>query len=358
MTCAHIDELLAAHVNDELPRTQREFVDRHLDDCTACRASHVSQTWVRRRLTTLRDVPPGAEIRDAAMSRIMVDASKRWHTRPMIRPVLFALVIVAAVAVPLALRFSGAGPDARIAEAYDAVQSLQTYHMSGTTTTNADGETGSITFEWEFVAPDRYRGEITGPAMNNEFVIVGSDQYLRSSTDGGSFQSVVMSEDLLNPIPSRGGVLKLLATMSDLLEQPHEIIEGVDTRHITGKIDFGRHLEDQLTSLDPSSPEYDQAIQWIDLQRSTRIGVEVWVAKTDSSLRQMRLDVSSPMIRSGPAGIQQIGTVGYITDVRYYDFDKAIEIEPPISDSGALEPGWVSTNGGMPAPTAAPSLSR
>ncbi|HJO82380.1 MAG TPA: zf-HC2 domain-containing protein [SAR202 cluster bacterium] len=354
--CHEISELLAAHVNDELAPTEREAVDGHLRTCTTCRISHSSQAWVRQRLETLSDALEGADIKAVTMSKIRAAALRRWYARPMLRAALLAAVIVVALAVPLTLQFFGAGVDSRIAEAYAAVRDLQTYRISGTTSTDADGETGSIEFEWSFVAPDQYRGSISGPAMNNEFIVIGAEQYVHSSVVDGSFQSVVLTGDLLSPVPSRTGTLKLLASMSDLSELPDEVVDGVDARHVNGKIDFGKYLEEQLVGLDPASPEYSQAIQWIDLQRSTRIEVDVWIAKDNGLLRQMRLDVSTPTIRSGPAGIQQVGAIGYVTDVRYFDFDAVIDITRPVDASGELESGWVAMGNGSSAPAVTPSL--
>ncbi|GAI33150.1 unnamed protein product, partial [marine sediment metagenome] len=54
MKCSDIEELLSAYANEELSRTQREFVEEHLSSCADCRTALADYTTVRHWLTSLR----------------------------------------------------------------------------------------------------------------------------------------------------------------------------------------------------------------------------------------------------------------------------------------------------------------
>jgi anti-sigma factor RsiW len=56
MRCSDYEELLSAYANDELSRTQREFVEEHLAGCAACRQTLAGYAGARRRLSALSAV--------------------------------------------------------------------------------------------------------------------------------------------------------------------------------------------------------------------------------------------------------------------------------------------------------------
>ena len=85
----------------------------------------------------------------------------------------------------------------------------------------------------------------------------------------------------------------------------------------------------------------------MDLQRSVRIDIELWISKEDYTLQQMKLDAQFPVTGSGG---EQIGSSSHSTVVRYSDLDEPMEIEPPLAPSGEPAPGWSLVSYGPPAP--------
>ena len=132
----HLDvqDLLSAHANGELSRTQREFVEEHLGSCADCRAALAEYTWVRSRVTSLRATHLSSDIREATMLKIDAIGTMRRPVQGLLRPALAAAaVVVAAIAVSLVLQLSGATPGGPIARAYAATEALESFRMSGTT---------------------------------------------------------------------------------------------------------------------------------------------------------------------------------------------------------------------------------
>ena len=63
MRCSDIEELLSAYADDELPFTQKDFVEEHLAACADCRATLEDYRLIRRQLTSLRETPAPAKQR-------------------------------------------------------------------------------------------------------------------------------------------------------------------------------------------------------------------------------------------------------------------------------------------------------
>ena len=342
-------ELLSAYVNGELGRTQREFVEGHLEGCADCRAALADFTWVRHRLVSLSTDPISIDVKEATMSTIAAPRPMRVPFQRLARPALAAAAVLAAVIVPVVLLLSGAGPSARIAEAYDVFAGLESYRMTGTTISSMNGQTAEVSFEWDFAAPDSYRGAITGNGETEGFVVIGGEQYSRppDNREGLVFTEIV-TDSIFTPVPSREGTLQLLDSLTDVEELPDVSVEGLAARHYLGKVDIDRIMDEHAATLDPASPGYAEDLAMLDVQRSIRIEVELWIDKEDSTVRQMRMDIESPVTGSGG---QLLGTSTISTFVRYFDFNSALEITPPLTPSGELEPGWQLAGSGPPGPT-------
>jgi predicted anti-sigma-YlaC factor YlaD len=106
------EELLSAHANDELSRTQTEFVEEHLRICADCRESLSNNVWVRSRITSLQETPIEADIADVTMSKIREQATGGWATSRLLRPAVVAAPSIMALVVPLVMRLSGTGSGA------------------------------------------------------------------------------------------------------------------------------------------------------------------------------------------------------------------------------------------------------
>ena len=355
MTHTDMEELLSAHANGELSRTQQEFVEEHLGNCADCRASLADHVWVRSRLTSLKSTPIETDITRATMSRIRTEAAAGWPARRLLRPALVAAAVFAAIVVPLVLQLSGTGPGTRIAEAYSMFAGLQSYRMTGSTASIVDQTTSEVSFDWAFVAPDRYWGTMIAGGEVREFIVIGEEQYVRTPGGGQAGGTVVVITtggfSIYNPVPSRDGTLELLDSLIDVSVLQDQEVDGVDSLHYRGRVDMDRVVDEWVDSLDPNSLDDTEAVKALDVQRTAEINVEMWIGKEDSSMRKLELDVRAPSTVSGPEGARQVAWMTYRTVVRYFDFDEPIEINRPVTASGESEPGWSLVGSGPPAPT-------
>jgi len=357
MNCTDMRELLSAYANGELPRTQRDFAEEHLAGCAQCQESLADYDWVRGRLTSLRAVPEGMDIdiREETMIKIETLGAQRRPVRHLLRPALVAAAVVAAIMVPLLFQLWGGSSGGPIARAYAATAALQSYRMSGTTAQVFNGVASETTFEYEFAAPGRFRSSMVADGELREFIVVDDRQYTRVPGDESSRNVVEIVLDggfsVYNPIPSGEGTLELLNSLIDLKELSGEEVDGVETVRHRGRVDVDRIVDEQVATLDPQSPVYPETVEFLDLQRSIRIDVELWISKEDYSIRRMKLDGQFPTTGTVPDGAALIGSSSHSTVVRYFDFDEPIQVEHPLTASGELEPGWRLAGGGPPAPT-------
>lgn len=264
--------------------------------------------------------------------------------------------IAAVIIIPLALQLAGGGPGVGIASAYAATEALKSFRMSGTTVTSFGGSTSEVAFGWEFVAPDRYRGAFTTPAGMEEFVIVGDEQYYRTTDSGGADVTVIVIDaegyDVLNPVlaPNRAGTLQILDLLVDVESLADETIDGIATLHYRGRVDIDRMIDAHAALLDTDEPHYRETVQRLDFQRATTIDVELWIDAGDSSLRQMKLDGESPTFVSDQDGSRFDGLSTFSTFVKFTDLNAPISIERPVGADGVLEQGWSLAGSGPPAP--------
>ena len=103
MKCRDLEELLSAYADGELNRTQKEFVEEHLECCPDCRATLGEFEEAGRLLSSLKEMPINSDIRGTTLSKIKaggafpVTAYRRW-----LRPVITTAVSIAVIAVILA----------------------------------------------------------------------------------------------------------------------------------------------------------------------------------------------------------------------------------------------------------------
>ena len=366
MNHTEFEELLSAYANDELARTQREFVEEHLSGCPECRAKLAEFTWVRSKVGLLATVPAESDIKETTMASIKAidpqqggvhsaqeqgDLWGRLGLHRLLRPALVMAAVAAVVIIPLALQLTGGGPGVGIASAYAATEALESFRMSGTTVTSFGGPTSEVAFDWDFVAPDRYRGAFTTPAGLEEFVIVGDEQFFRTPDSGGAGVTVIAISvdgyDVLNPVATRAGTLQILDSLTDVESLADEAVDGIATLHYRGRVDIDRIVDAQTELLDPEAPGYEDMVQMLDFQRAVKIDVELWIDAGDSTLRQMKLDAETPTFVSDQDGSRFEGSSTFSTLAKFTDLNAPISIERPISADGMLEPGWsVASRGG------------
>ncbi len=370
MNHTEFEELVSAYANDELARTQREFVEEHLSGCPECRAQLTEFTWVRSKVGLLATVPAESDIKETTMASIRAIGPQRggvysgevqgnsWvrlGLRRLPRPALVMAAVAAMVIIPLALQLTGGGPGVGIESAYAATEALKSFRMSGTTVQSFGESTSEVAFDWEFVAPDRYRGAITTPAGLEEFVIVGDEQFSRTPDTAGTDVTVIVIDtdgyDVFNPVPTRAGTLQILDSLVNVESLADETVDGINTLHYRGRVDIGRIVDAQTALLDPDAPGYEEMVQMLDFQRTANIDVELWIDAGDSSLRQMKLDSESPTFVSDQEGSRFEGSSTFSTFVKFTDLNAPISIERPVSAEGVLEQGWSVAGSGSPSPT-------
>lgn len=326
MNCKDLEELLSAYADDELLRTQREFVEKHLAGCADCRAILADYMTVRQQLTSLRTTPVMPDIKQGTMSKIKaMDMLKKSPLRWM-RPALVAGPIIAILVALLVLHpWSGLGPQGVMAKVYAATSSLQSYRMTSTLVSIFEGETSEQSSEWEFASPNRYHGKITLDSETHEFIIIEEKTYARDPDDSSGKLSIGVRSAFT---PSKEYTLEILDSLTGLQKLPDEKIEGTDCLHYRGKADVEREIEKQKARLDPEQPGYEERLKGLDALRTIETEVELWIGKDDFLIRQMKSIMESSV--HGNA----------VVVVKFYDFNEAITIEPPTTASGELLPGW------------------
>ncbi len=327
MNCKDLKELLSAYVDDELSRTQREFVEEHLAVCADCKVTLEGYRAVNQKLISLREVPAMPDRKGAIMSKIK-DMSNR-PVRRWLRPALVAIPIVAILIALLVLQpwSPFLGPQGVMAKVYAATASLQSYRA---TTSNTNSEGKALNSEGEFVFPDRFHMEITSDGETDEFIIVGDKQYVKSG-DLSRDVTITLAKSS-SSILSREATLEILDSLTGLRTLPDERIEGVDCFHYMGSVDIERTIGKAKAKLDPTQPRYDEALKALEQMRTIKTEVELWIGKDDYLIRQMKQDTQAP---DGIGGWSTSSTTW-----KYYDFNKPITIEPPLTTSGELLPGW------------------
>jgi predicted anti-sigma-YlaC factor YlaD len=100
MKCRDLKELLSAYADDELSRTQREFVEEHLYSCLICRTTLEEYRSVNQKLTSLREVPIMSDIKGAIIQKIK-EEQVRKPLKYWLRPALGITAVITFIAVLL-----------------------------------------------------------------------------------------------------------------------------------------------------------------------------------------------------------------------------------------------------------------
>jgi predicted anti-sigma-YlaC factor YlaD len=109
MRCRDLEELLSAYADGELNKTQKEFIEEHLECCPDCRATFSEFSKAGRLLSTLELMPRSIDIRENIISKIKaVEVSSGSSFRRCLRPILTIGTVLLVLAVfYLAYRDSG-----------------------------------------------------------------------------------------------------------------------------------------------------------------------------------------------------------------------------------------------------------
>ncbi len=330
MNCKDLEELLSAYADGELAGTQRDFLDEHLTSCADCRAILADYTKIGEQLLSLRVTPPLPDIKEATMSEIR-EVDTRRSSQKWLRPALVAVPVVVILAVLMTWQPWGSfpGPQSVLAKAQAAIASLQSYRISLEGTVNTDEETSVVRMELEFVAPDRYHWKQTADEDNLEYIFIGDEQYSKNTFPSiGASMMVNSYSSMLN----REYTLIMLSSLTDVKKFPDETVDGTLCLHYRGTLDYEQGLIEswsarQQRGLPPLSDEAKERM--LEEVRSIAFSttIELWIGKDDYLVRQEKRIISAD---DGEVGL----------DLRFYDFNEPIVIEPPLTESGELLPGW------------------
>ena len=343
-----LTELISAYANGEVSGTQREFVEEHLIGCAECQERLAEFKQTRSLLTSLQVVEATDGVRERTMTAIRAEGIKKRTTPNWMRPVAIgALAVVAVVATFVAVQLAGGGSgDSLIARAHDVFAEVDSYRMTGSSTVTNEGQTSEFEFEWTFAGADRASGVIRTEDAESEYVIIGERQYSRLS-DSASGSSVIITDDLLSPLPTWSGTLRYLRLLEDARDLGASTIDGVSIRHYAGTIDIGVVYDEQLAAMDKDSEEYAQTKAWADIQRQAEIEADLWIGEDDGRLRRMELDIRSPIAGVvGNGAPELMGWVDLSGTANYSGFDEPVEIEAPVDANGDVLPGWNAPFGG------------
>jgi len=211
-------------------------------------------------------------------------------------------------------------------KAITATCEARSYRTSAVHTYTVNGETGEITYESEFVAPDRSRYKTSRDGKWSETISIGDKSYIRSSEKPRWCQSPCQYEDgssaQATSIPLEKE-LEPLNWLVNLEKLPGEEIDGVNCWHYRGKVDMYAYV-DMLQKT--AETKYGQIPEHLEEMRRWRRNFELWVEKDIYLIRQLKEEMRFTMFNPD-MGEENLFTGS--TTMRFYDFNKPISIEPP-----------------------------
>ena len=341
------EEMLSAYANGELSRTQREFVDGHLSGCAECREVLADHGWARQGLTALATQPMQVDIAQATMARLAGDRGRPSSGRRVPRLAFAAGAAVAVLIATAVVQFAIPNAGGPLEKVYAAFQGIQSYRMTGTTTSSANGETTTSAFEWAYQARDRLAGTLTTNGEERAFILIDGFQYMRTNSSGApnGFVSIV-TDSIFDPVPSREGTLTLLDSLHDFEKLPEGDIDGATALRFRGRVDTDDTFDELAASLDPSDPNYVRTMENVELQKQMTLDIELWVDPSTFVMRRLLISGSAPTVGPEGDGYAIFGWMIWETTVSFFDIDGDIVIDHPRTANGELEPGWSGDSGG------------
>jgi len=277
--------------------------------------------WFSWLLLAIAIVIPAGVIGYSFHSEI-TGVSPRWRRLALVAIPIVAILIALTVLQPWS---SFPGPQSVMAKAYAATEGLRSYRMSVFFTSTSGGRTFEQNSEWEFAFPNRYHGKITLDNETYEFIIIGEKTYARDPDDASGKLSIGVHSAFA---PSKEYTLEILDSLTGLQKLPDERIEGTDCLRYQGRVDVEQKIKELKARLDPEEAGCEERLKGLEALRTTKTEVELWIGKDDFLIRQMKSIMESSV--HGNA----------VVVVKFYDFNEAITIEPPVTASGELLPGW------------------
>jgi len=349
MNCRDFEELLSAYADSELAGVQRDLLDEHLAICADCRAVLGDYMKIREQLSSLQVTPPLPDIRGTTMSKLKMAVAPA-KLRRRLRPVMVAVPVLIILVTFLSLYFVGAfiSPDSIIARALAAIEDVSSYRVIGDEymqEREEDDLVDSYHMEFEYVSPDCYHfisyfREYIREHLHERFresIVIGDRVYFQ-----GLYPLAWTAEELDERIPSKENTMEALDMLVKIERMPDESIDGIDCFHYKGTVDIEKFFEKLQIHIIRMVEEAQGSIlnEWPFWERleemwhTKEIKSEFWIGKDDYLIRQWK-QVCQPLPDQPDYMFHMVsGTY------KYYDFNEQIVIEPPVTESGELLPGW------------------
>lgn len=211
------------------------------------------------------------------------------------------------------------------AKASEAMSQPQSYRTTLLLTTNFESQTMEYSFAAAYASDNRYHVTITFNDASAEFIRIGGKLYRHDISD---------TEPIHYSSPSilaKEGTIEMLGWLTNVESLPNVDIDGTDCLHYRGEFDLERMISELRTAGQTTEAEILE--QWQD----TITEFELWIGKDDYLIRKMVQEMRSP-VRT-PSGDIEYWNINK-SEARFYDFNVPIVIDPPLTASGELLPGW------------------
>lgn len=342
MRCTEVEKMLSAYVNEELSPSDSQMVERHLEDCPGCSEKLADYVRVRQRMETLREGITLPDTRELIISRIKSASyypkkQNIWKRRVLILAPI-SIILIAILAVLLWNPWGGS--ENIIAQAYSAISNVQSYRMS--ITKGSSGESATVTYTAEFVAPDRYHLTNVFEGKTTEFIYIADEEYFKG--DYMSFLLMKLQANGFTSMITREATMRWLNMLGDIEQLPDETVEGIECYYYQGKYDVDKQVLSQQENrekmgLPPLSEDDLQEMREEMHAVNDSMKFELWIGKTDYLMRQWRVSREEQT---------DTGIMNSHTTYKFYDFNESIIIEAPMDSSGILLTGWTTTSPDQP----------
>jgi hypothetical protein len=280
----------------------------------------------------------------------VIGRNKRLNRRVL----MVSVPLVVILLILLSLQISGIffTSSSVIAKAYTAIESLESFRILDDVfvqQVKTDELVYTYRKELMYIDPDSYHYTIKrmDEIYNwwnypKEVIIIGDHLYTRQYH---AFSDIIESFNEMTP--TKENTLEILDALTEIKKLPDEIIDNTDCLHYKGIVDVEKWLDyirpsiirtyesiiDEFPSWYQDIDEFIESVE--ERIRSQEQSYEFWFGKDDYLIRQWN-SVIKTLPDTPPTGDPyKISSVA-----KYYDFNKEIIIEPPLTESGELEEGW------------------
>jgi len=337
MRCKYVQKKLAAYANNELSSFDRKHIEEHLENCAECRNSLASYKLTQKYLENLKEVPQVPDMKASIISNIKLNGQlpetrNIWKRRILL---LAPITIILIAIVVLLLWNPWTSSEKAIAQAYSAMSSVLSYHLS--VIRGSDTVPPEIVYASDVVAPDRYHITQSIDGKAQEFIYIGDNEYFKGNYQ--SFLSMKLQANYYTSMLTREATLRYLNMLGDIRKLEDETLEGVVCSRYQGRYDIEKRLLSWQESrrkigLAPFSEEDLSEMREEMHANYDSMTFELWIGKTDHLLRQWKINKRDQN--------DDNNLTSYVI-YKFSNFNETIEINAPTDSNGTLLGGWAST---------------